>query len=565
MSMLKFGHAAVVTPVVDQGKWVDKMVDGPRLVTARSVIAKYDPSQWILTHATIMASVDVELVDPNDKESNYYIRPEHSIFVNNNGDSWERELLRGCYKSFLGADSYVEHIQIPELSKGKVIDVALREVPFCKDMNGKDLTTLYVDLLVANNRKHVDICDKILRGEYSCLSMGCLIAYSRCTQCGKVAEDEAHACKHVRFFKNNYFYDSNGKKRIIAELCGSADNPESVKFVDASWVRKPAFEGAVIRSMVAPTEDIAEKIGKAVAFPSFKGQEGLYLKAASMAEQIVNEVTAADAPPPPPPPLGGSAGGAPVGAPPKDDVGFPGGGSAGPLGAPGADPLTGGMGAPGADPLGGAPGADTLTGGMGAPGVDPLAGGMGVPPMGGAPMGGGMGAPPMPPQPPQDPALQAITNLQRNISQAVVSKIEKALMKEMGLSEEKDRPPQSDTATNRSLIKDASFKKLYKEAREVKDDRLRNGLLLMGNLQSWGELAKYGYSKDDVLGILHWADMKMSSEPVGKDAVGVLRHMKAGTGLKDMYLEMILETGRRPSRVEAIKLAAWSKILDNMC
>ena len=45
MAMLKFGHAAVATPVVCPGKWVDKKVAPNRIKVAKEVIAKYDPSQ----------------------------------------------------------------------------------------------------------------------------------------------------------------------------------------------------------------------------------------------------------------------------------------------------------------------------------------------------------------------------------------------------------------------------------------------------------------------------------------------------------------------------------------
>ena len=51
--------------------------------------------------------------------------------------------------------------QIPELSKGKVIDAVLREVPVGKDKEGKDIATYYVDILVATNRKHKDLVAKI--------------------------------------------------------------------------------------------------------------------------------------------------------------------------------------------------------------------------------------------------------------------------------------------------------------------------------------------------------------------------------------------------------------------
>lgn len=176
MAMMKYGAATVVNPVVSPSKWIDTRVAPGRMKIAKKVIGQHDIADWLLTHVTIMASVDCDFADPKDLKSNYLIKPEHSIFVNNNGDSWERSLLAATYKTFLTADNFVEHVQIPELSKGKILDVALREVPFAKDKDGKDITTLYVDILIATNRKHTDLIRKIESGEYSAVSMGCGLA-----------------------------------------------------------------------------------------------------------------------------------------------------------------------------------------------------------------------------------------------------------------------------------------------------------------------------------------------------------------------------------------------------
>ena len=552
--MLKFGHAAIVTPIVDQGKWVDKKTEPGRIVVAKQVVAKYNPSQWLLTHCTIIASVDVDQADPKDKKSNYLIKPEYSIFVNNNGDSWERNLLKSCYKTFLGADSYVEHVQIPELSKGKVIDVAMREVPFCKDNGGKDLTTLYVDILVANDRKHTDLVEKIISGEYGNLSMGCLIKASRCSQCGQFAEDEAHACKHVRFFKNNYYYDKNGIKRIVAELCGVEGDPESCKFIDASWVRKPAFLGAVLRNIVEPSDDVSEKIRSAVAFPSFKAEKGMNLRAASLAaKQLVNEVEAQDAAPAAPPAADPAAdpAAAPAAPPPADDSRFP---SAPPAGAA---PLT-------PDPTG-APPADPLA--AGAPPADPLAaGGLGAPPAPGMPPA--PGAPPMPgTPPPPDPGTELTNEVTKLVKEQALKWIRDKLQgpsapaKSTPASERPQTGP--DNEGNASIIKNATAK-LLQSSLKVGNDRLYNGLMLLSNLKDWKSFRKYGYNRNDVLGILYYIDRETNKQPASMDAVKMLSRVKtAGSDLEGFFRELILETGAKPSTGEARKLAKWAKILKN--
>ena len=174
-----------------------------------------------------------------------------------------------------------EHVQIPELSKGKVVDAVLREIPIGKSASGEDLTTYYVDLLIATDRKHEDLIRKIESGEMNTLSMGCRILYSQCSKCGNKSVDETQACQHVKYEKNNFFYDDNGVQRRVAELCGHKSDPESVVFCDASWVKNPAFVGAVRRCSVEPSLDIISKIEAALDKKSYQPKEGDYLKAAA--------------------------------------------------------------------------------------------------------------------------------------------------------------------------------------------------------------------------------------------------------------------------------------------
>jgi hypothetical protein len=543
MALLKFGHAAVVTPVVCPGKWVDKKLPSPgRVITAKdkAVIAKYDPSLWLLSHVSIMASVDVDLADPSDKKSNYLIKPEYSIFVNNNGDCWERELLRKASKTFLGADNYVEHVQIPELSKGKVIDVALRDVPFSKDTDGKELNSLYVDILIATSRKHKDITDKIQSGEYNAVSMGCLIKYSQCSQCGRIMEDESQACKHIRYFKHNSFYDKNGIKRVVAELCGRSEDPDSCKFIDASWVRKPAFEGAVLRNILnmgdTASQDVSDKLQNAVGMPSFEYAPGMYLKAASQAAQsIVNEIEAQDP------------------APAKDDVGFPeapaDSGKAldvdtpttdAPTEAPAETPLE----APAEEaPVEETPAEpDSLGDKMGEPGAAPEA----------APE-------PQIEEPKEDATVNEVKDM---VKKQLLNQIRRELLKEQATSEGDQRPTDLENASNSSLIKQASLKGVIQASVKMSNDRLTNGLLILSNLKNWNQFKKYGYTRNDVLGLLYFVDKHASTAPVKPDAVKALSKIKLGSsGLVPFFTEIIVETGRSPMKVEAKKIARWAKIL----
>jgi hypothetical protein len=306
MAMFRYGHAAVVKPSISFKDWTNEIYKGAskdgqlKMKTAKSVIAQYKPDKYLLSHVSIIAAVDVDVVDPKDPKKNFLIKPEFSDFVNNNGDAWTKEVLKNSYQTFIGGDNFLEHVQIASLSKGKIIDAVLREIPVGKDAKGNELSTYYCDILIATDRKHDDLVRKIESKEYSSLSMGCSIKYSVCSKCGNVAADETEACEHIRFQKNNTFFDKNGIQRKIAELCGSSDEPESVKFIEASWVRQPAFTGAVLRSFVAPTEEILAKLDKAEKVPSYEKQKGDYLKAAGLQELIAQEPVDNDVPDPAP-------------------------------------------------------------------------------------------------------------------------------------------------------------------------------------------------------------------------------------------------------------------------
>lgn len=544
--MLKYGNAAVVNRSVAPGSWIQDKVSPGRVKIAKQVIGQHDPKEWLLTHVSIVASVDCDYADPNDKKSNYLIRPEHEIFVNNNGDSWERSLLEATYKTFLKADNFVEHVQIPELSKGKILDVAIREVPFAKDKEGNDITSLYVDILIATNRKHKDLVEKIESGEYSAVSMGCLIKYSQCSQCGNIAADETEACKHVKYYKGNHFYDKNGVKRIVAELCGRAEDPDSCTFIDASWVHKPAFEGAVLRNIVSVGDNtqesnaVSDRLRDALK-PQTK-QDGitfnnlnLLSRAASTgsgdiraksahvaASQLVRDVFADDE---------GQQDGrfdSDTGegqkeqeTAPLDDTGFP--------EAP-EDANT---------PLAEEGQADTPMDLGGLSGDLPQ-----------------QTEAPAPEQPAiQEPVEDATSKEVKDMfKRQILNDIRRDLLKEQAKTTLEDRPVGVDFSSNESLVKDASA-----------SERLINGIALMGNLKDISRMSKYGYSREDVLGILHFIDQKVASDPLLPRDVKALSKIKlASDDYTSFFTEVILETGHKPSRTAAKKMISWANLLHGL-
>lgn len=235
---------------------------------AKTVLKKCDPRQYLLSHATIVASVDTyaprnaktgtlmnQGVQIDVRWPEYRIKPEVQNIINNNGDAWDRNLLLSTYRSFIGAQNYCEHIQIPELSKGFIVDAIARDLgPSC-----------YIDILVATDRKHDQLVHDILDGKINALSMGCISAFTTCTKCGNVATDESQLCPCIMYEgKHTEFYDEDGIKHKIAELIGHSSVQNSNQFIEASWVANPAFKGAVRRNFLnADMEGVAEKMSVA--------------------------------------------------------------------------------------------------------------------------------------------------------------------------------------------------------------------------------------------------------------------------------------------------------------
>lgn len=225
--------------------------------TAKKVVLEtFDPKEFLLSHVTIMSSVDTENgpgklgkqmirgMEIDRRFPDYYITPGTSHHVNNNQDSWERKLLLATYPTFIGAQNYLEHLQVPEMSKGRIVDAAARDIG----------ESVYIDILVATNRKHRPLIASIENGTLSTLSMGAVVAYTQCSKCGNVAQDETQLCPCIRFAKGNDFFDALGVRRKIAELCGHYTDPTSCQFIEASWVANPAFKGAVLRNILSPEE-----------------------------------------------------------------------------------------------------------------------------------------------------------------------------------------------------------------------------------------------------------------------------------------------------------------------
>jgi len=301
MAFMKYADARIIHPNVTRTQWHNiraasgsvraKVAKGglnPNLVERAAELfdTTFDPSQYLLSHATIISSVDtfsppgeekvgsvlVDGFNVHRKFGDYRITSGTSKYINNNEDAWSRPVLLKSYSTFIGGQNFCEHVQIEELSKGRIIDAAARDVG----------ESIYVDILIATEKKHEDLITAIRNGKMGTLSMGCSIEGSICTKCGHWAADETELCNHIKYAKGNTFFDKNGRIHRIAELCGheSIDPHGGVQFVEASWVETPAFTGAVLRNVLEPTEELNAKAAKVLATPPPQWSEEDMLKAA---------------------------------------------------------------------------------------------------------------------------------------------------------------------------------------------------------------------------------------------------------------------------------------------
>lgn len=100
---------------------------------------------------------------------NFETEEDHSYIAGgiavHNCDAWDRPVLLKAYRTFIGGHNFVEHVQVEELSKGRIIDAVARDIG----------DSIYVDILIATDRKHKDLVKSIESGKMGTLSMGCFL------------------------------------------------------------------------------------------------------------------------------------------------------------------------------------------------------------------------------------------------------------------------------------------------------------------------------------------------------------------------------------------------------
>lgn len=214
----------------------------------------FDPAEFVLSHATIVASVDtyapkvakvgrreVDGFQVNCPYSDYRVTAATQKYANNNNDAFSRGVILKSYRTLIGGQVFCEHVQIEALSKGRIFDAVARDVG----------DSIYVDILTGTHRSHEDLCKGILSGVVNKMSMGTDIVGSQCAKCGNWAEDDTLVCPCIQYFKGDVFQDEDGNPHRIVDLCGHESLPGGGNtFKEGSWVGMPAFEGAVVNQVL---------------------------------------------------------------------------------------------------------------------------------------------------------------------------------------------------------------------------------------------------------------------------------------------------------------------------
>lgn len=247
MAFIKYGMAMLAEPVTSLPTWIAKTASKNKTAQGGYIdLSDYPVDQFLFSQATILAGVELE-------DNGFHVKSGFEHLVNMNGDCWTNDVALATHKSFRGSYNFLNHLQVEEESKGTILDSAPRKVAI--DTNGNK--SVYVDLLVATARKHHTLCNAIETNQMRAMSLGAIVKESLCTKCGKTSTTGSDYCTHLLNERRGFFVDEQGVRRIIAEVCGTEQRPDSNVFIEASWVDDPAFPGAAKRNLLTPIYDIA--------------------------------------------------------------------------------------------------------------------------------------------------------------------------------------------------------------------------------------------------------------------------------------------------------------------
>lgn len=143
---------------------------------------------------------------------------------------WNPELGRQGYKGWAGMPLHYEHkSEIHEEAIGIIADVAL--VP-AEGYNGGRIYKVMA-LAAVDTTKRTDVTSRIVSGDLTTWSMGCMISTYTCSLCGKEEGD----CRHINPKTPVEFYEENG---ILVFR-----NVHEIKPFELSAVCDPAYPSAI--------------------------------------------------------------------------------------------------------------------------------------------------------------------------------------------------------------------------------------------------------------------------------------------------------------------------------
>lgn len=276
-----------------------------------------DLSKYLLSQCTIVCSVIPEIIHPRRGPDYNIIDESCNHLVNQNGDSWLNQVIIESYPSFRGAFNFVEHLQILSENKGRILDAVARKVFLTKPdpdqvkeegtnitnnfapsfeslltqlrptvptprpakpqklhtnqmqyiigPDGQPKFVWYIDILVATALQYTSLIEQILDGDFNAMSMGCVVTGSSCSYCGHVIREPNPAFCQCLLNDRGTLRQHPDAKRLVAvsELCGIPGEPETNQFIEASWVKDPAFIGARKAYII----DIPDSLRKAYSIP----------------------------------------------------------------------------------------------------------------------------------------------------------------------------------------------------------------------------------------------------------------------------------------------------------
>jgi len=277
--------------------------------------ATLDLSRYLLSQSTIVCSVAPEIIQARKPYN--IVDASCSHLVNQNGDAWLNQSLLETYGTFRGAFNFVEHNQILSENKGRILDAVARKIILVKpdgslepeedeenfmfapsasdflrslqpqiptpkpktpqkvhttkvqyylDEQGHPKYVYYIDILVATSLQFKSLIEQILDGEFNAMSMGCVVTGSTCSFCGhEVREPYPTFCPCLLSYRGTMQYHELAKRHTaVAELCGIPGEPETNQFIEASWVKDPAFIGARRAFII----DLPESYKKTYSIPA---------------------------------------------------------------------------------------------------------------------------------------------------------------------------------------------------------------------------------------------------------------------------------------------------------